>query len=658
VCVAGDESAASDVAQAPGSVLALDFGNEWLKGCLVNQRPSPVGQHLDVVIDPQSMRKSANLMGFDADGERVLGPDALGLLFRAPQRVFPHVKRLLGKSIEHEAALAYVAHFPALELQPTDFRPSLQFKLSGSSSDALSVEEVTVMLLQLARKQANAHIQFSLQKEDHHDVSDVVLTVPEHWTPAQRKLFVQLAELAGFDDEPTAVLGELTAAAIDYAVRNLASGASERVVFYGAGTMGVSASLIELSRSAAGAGDEIRVKVLRSASDDSVGGYSYDVLVRDELAKRFDAAHQKKGSPSVTSNARAMAKLLREAGAVKEMLSASPSISHAVEELFNGKDFRFDLSAEELANWAQQKGVQAKMLAPLLAVLEGEAADSVKAIELFGGGVRVPSLQAAVRAAFPAIELGKHVDGDEAAMLGAAHYAAVLGNIGAPGKFVKVVVDESAVLQQASEDGKDAENALLLSSEHESALRERVGALNKRALERAKADGARNALESAFNDARMLLEKARKDASKAELVAKLTEALAAAEAFVDYADRTTTGEEFKEQYHKLAEHIRPLYPVKVQATPTPAATKDAASSSPPKPKRDRRAEHARAQAAYMKAKSDETKKQQEKAKPLEPPKTASAKKPAAATSKKTKGAEKTADQAKKTGAKTSSKDEL
>jgi hypothetical protein len=50
----------------------------------------------------------------------------------------------------------------------------------------------------------------------------------------------------------------------------------------------------------------------------------------------------------------------------------------------------------------------------------GHPAD-IQAIELFGGGVRVPKLKEAIAERYPKIPVGVHVDGDEAALLGAYH---------------------------------------------------------------------------------------------------------------------------------------------------------------------------------------------------------------------------------------------
>jgi len=53
----------------------------------------------------------------------------------------------------------------------------------------------------------------------------------------------------------------------------------------------------------------------------------------------------------------------------------------------------------------------------------GATAEQIHALELFGGGVRIPQVVAAIKALYPTLEVGKHIDGDEAAMLGAAYYA-------------------------------------------------------------------------------------------------------------------------------------------------------------------------------------------------------------------------------------------
>jgi molecular chaperone DnaK (HSP70) len=62
-----------------------------------------------------------------------------------------------------------------------------------------------------------------------------VLTAPEWYTQSQRDLLKQLATLAGYHVQ--AVIGELSAVAIDFATRNGGDDA-QRIIFLSVGTHG------------------------------------------------------------------------------------------------------------------------------------------------------------------------------------------------------------------------------------------------------------------------------------------------------------------------------------------------------------------------------------------------------------------------------------
>ena len=570
-----------------------------MKGCLANQKSSSIGTYLDVVINEQSARKTPNLMGFDSDGDRILGDAALPLLFRSPAKVFAQVKRLLGRTFEDPVTQQFQADFPALKLKADPERGTVVF--TEQQGGDLSVEEIVVMLLQNSKRQAENHVKANAEPEDQKPLDDVVVSVPENWTAAQRTLFEQLVQLSGFN-VPKATVNELTAVAIDYAVRNLPAGEGEaskqRIVFVQSGTMAVSASLIEMERTAADGG--IAIKVLSTASDQSLGGYSYDVVLRDALSHKFDALHQK-GGASIQTNPRAMAKLLREARELKEMLSVSPMIESAMEELFNGKDFKTQITQEEFTQMTRD--LTQKFLEPVRQVITSAAgsAGAIHGIEIFGGCVRIPSIQNALRTAFPEIPLGKHVDGEEAVVLGAAHYAGVLTGVS---KLTKVTVDESATAPvKTASDSK-----LTLSSTQQALLASKIAALDAKAAARHAADAARNALESTVNEARELV--GGKVPKEKKTAAEEVEQLAnAASTFVDDSDKSTTAADFDTQRERLLTAMSPLRAPKPAA---PAATND--KPSKPKKKRDRRAEYAKAQAEQAKRDKEKKAKEEKRAK--------------------------------------------
>lgn len=532
--VSGGWSAAAGGVVDLSPLVAIDFGNEWSKVCLANHHKSSIGTFLDVVINEQSNRKSPTLLGFDMEDDLQLGENAVSLLFRSPARVFPHVKRLLGKKIDSEDVKLYQQHFPALELIPSD-RNTVVFKKKGGD---VSVEEVVVLLFQALKKTTENHIAAAAAAGAKPKLSGAVLTVPESFSKEQRELLQALAKLAGLN--PKSVVNELTAVAVDFGVRNLQEGASAKYAFFGGGANGVSAILTQLSRK----DKELRVEVLKSSFSTKLGGYNLDILLRDYLAKKFDDLHQK-GGKSVTTNPRAMAKLLRESRELKEQLSVSPVLQVVMEELFNGKDFQTSVKKEEFENLLAP--LISDFIAPLLEVVKGE--EDVKGIELFGGVIRIPAIQKAISSALSSIPLGKHVDGEEAVILGSAHYAGVLDNING---LLKVTIDESKVIPVSSD-------VAVLSDAQFSTLSEKMGQWEAAAEKKRLLDTARNQLESLVNRAREVLSDNKKNKkSKKAAYDGLEETIASVATFIEDASKKTPIEEFQENTKKLQNAIDQL----------------------------------------------------------------------------------------------------
>jgi molecular chaperone DnaK (HSP70) len=88
--------------------IAIDLGSEWLKVCLVDSEALELSL-LDMVLDMQSNRRNPSLVGFPSDEERVFSDSALSLWFRNPQRAFPALKRLLGRTFDDPEVAAYQA---------------------------------------------------------------------------------------------------------------------------------------------------------------------------------------------------------------------------------------------------------------------------------------------------------------------------------------------------------------------------------------------------------------------------------------------------------------------------------------------------------------------------------------------------------------------
>lgn len=125
-------------------------------------------------------------------------------------------------------------------------------------------------------------------------------------------------------------------------------------------------------------------------------------------------------------SAKAMAKLKRQVRRTKEILSANTAAPFSVEELHEGRDFQSSISRDTFESLAKQ--ILDKAAAPLTRLLSRNnlKGSDVDAVELLGGGSRVPRLHTVLSEALGGRHLDRHLDADEAVVLGAGLFAANL----------------------------------------------------------------------------------------------------------------------------------------------------------------------------------------------------------------------------------------
>lgn len=171
------------------------------------------------------------------------------------------------------------------------------------------------------------------------------------------------------------------------------------------------------------------------------------------LAREFNA--MKKTPTDVFTNPRALAKLFKEAGRVKNVLSANANHYAQIEGLLDDKDFKFQVTREVFEEMCTD--LFDRVAAPLHKALAtaGLPLDVINQVILFGGGTRVPKIQEVLRTAIGQ-DLGKNINMDEAAAMGAVYLAADL----ATGFKVKKIVTKDATLFpiQVTFERLDSEN--------------------------------------------------------------------------------------------------------------------------------------------------------------------------------------------------------
>lgn len=244
------------LAEAP---VALDAGTSFLR--LAHYNPHSI-EGIDLVLSNEGDRHFASVVGFSQD-EPLFGDEANSLSQRRPERTVPHLPRLLSFKYCGVACNLYRQDFPRVPLVGL---PSDDIGVDAGWDHTPSIMELYSLMLRSALANARAQLNLGLAPED----AIPIIAVSRLGTSMhQMELAVQAAEAAGAFVVTTISNG--AAAGVDWAERQLKRGEEAHVLVVDIGTLGSTAALIHATRAAAG---RLKLSVVASALDDSLGGAS------------------------------------------------------------------------------------------------------------------------------------------------------------------------------------------------------------------------------------------------------------------------------------------------------------------------------------------------------------------------------------------------
>ncbi|TYG65943.1 hypothetical protein ES288_D06G227400v1 [Gossypium darwinii] len=399
--------------RSESAVSSIDLGSEWLKVAVVNLKPgqSPI----TIAINEMSKRKSPALVAFQSE-TRLLGEEAAGILARYPDKVFSNLRDMIGKPYQDVKRSADSMYLPFDVVE--DSRGAAKIRVSSDVS--YSVEELLGMILKYASNLAEFHSKVT--------VKDAVISVPPYFGQAERKGLLKAAEMAGIN--VISLINEHSGAALQYGIDKDFSNESRHVILYDMGSSSTYAALVfysaynskEFGKTVSV--NQFQVKDVRW--DSELGGQNMELRLVEYFADEFNK--QVGNGVDVRKHPKAMAKLKKQVKRTKEILSANTAASISVESLYDDRDFRSTITREKFEELCAD--LWDKSLVPVKEVLKhsGLKADDIYAVELIGGATRVPKLQATLQEYFGRKDLDKHLDADEAIVLGSALHAANLSD--------------------------------------------------------------------------------------------------------------------------------------------------------------------------------------------------------------------------------------
>ena len=269
-----------------GKILGIDLGTTN-SAMAVLEGGSPT-----IIVNDEGDRTTPSVVGFRADGDRVVGKAAKNQAVTNPKNTVFSIKRFMGRKYSECTSELKTVPYEVKEGQGGRAVVDIEGK-------EYTAEQVSAMTL--AKMKADA------EKYLGETVTDAVITVPAYFNDAQRQATKDAGKIAGLNVKR--IVNEPTAAALAYGLDK--QGSDQRILVFdlGGGTFDV--SILDLA-------DGV-FEVLSTSGDNHLGGDDWDQRVIDWMADKF----QQENGVDLRQDPMALQRLKEAAENAKKELSAA-----------------------------------------------------------------------------------------------------------------------------------------------------------------------------------------------------------------------------------------------------------------------------------------------------------------------------------------------
>jgi hypoxia up-regulated 1 len=260
-------------------------------------------------------------------------------------------------------------------------------------------------------------------------VKEAAISIPGHFTVAQRRAIADAVEIAGLD--LIALVNDGAAVAVNMASKRNDGFSEDKEyhIIYDVGAGSTTATLVSIRSGLVSEPGSVSIpgtiiEVEGFGYDDSFGGQLLTERIREILVDQV-VEKTKVKKADLLNDTRALARLWREAERVKMVLNANTETYASIESVHGDTDFRglvtrdqFETAANDLKSSAVQPIIDA-LENPLVSGVDKFKVSDISSVVLTGGSSRVPFVQQALGALFEdSSVISKNVNADEAAVLG------------------------------------------------------------------------------------------------------------------------------------------------------------------------------------------------------------------------------------------------
>ena len=347
-----------------GKVLGIDLGTTNSAMAVLE------GGEPTIIVNAEGDRTTPSVVGFRADGDRIVGKAAKNQAVTNPKNTVFSIKRFMGRRYDEVGSELKTVPYTVksgtgnravVEIDGEDFTP----------------EQISAMILGKMKADAEKYLG--------EPVTEAVITVPAYFNDAQRQATKDAGKIAGLDVKR--IVNEPTAAALAYGLDK--KGTEQKVLVFdlGGGTFDV--SLLDLA-------DGV-VEVLATNGDNHLGGDDWDQRVIDWAADKF----QQENGIDLRKDPMALQRLKEAAENAKKELSAAQqadiNLPFITADATGPKHLNYTLTRAEFERITRDLLDRCK--APVTKALRDAnmQISDVDEVILVGGSSRMPAVQELVK---------------------------------------------------------------------------------------------------------------------------------------------------------------------------------------------------------------------------------------------------------------------
>ena len=375
-----------------GKILGIDLGTTNSAMAVLE------GGEPTIIVNAEGDRTTPSVVGFRADGDRIVGKAAKNQAVTNPVNTVFSIKRFMGRKFDE--VQSEIKTVPYKVKAGTDGRAVVEI-------DGVDYTPEQISAMTLAKMKADA------EKYLGEPVTDAVITVPAYFNDAQRQATKDAGKIAGLNVQR--IVNEPTAAALAYGLDKKDQDHKVLVFDLGGGTFDV--SLLDLA-------DGV-VEVLATNGDNHLGGDDWDQRVIDWLADKFDSDN----SIDLRKDPMALQRLKEAAENAKKELSSAQqaqiNLPFITADASGPKHLDYTLTRAEFERITRDLLDRCK--APVTKALQdaGLQLSDVSEVILVGGSTRMPAVQDLVKS-MTGKQPNMSVNPDEVVADGAAVQGGVL----------------------------------------------------------------------------------------------------------------------------------------------------------------------------------------------------------------------------------------